>query len=76
MKPKETKAPARNATHTKSKQKPLTEMDTDEILETYGHCVAGGEKREIKKKPKMPVSGKKVFALKEIIIKRGNKASK
>jgi hypothetical protein len=34
------------------------------------------EKREVKKKPKMPVSGKKVFALKEIIVKRGTKASK
>jgi hypothetical protein len=28
------------------------------------------EKREVKKKPKMPVSGKKVFALKEIIAKK------
>jgi len=34
------------------------------------------EKREVKKKPKMPVSGKKVFALREIIIKRRDKASK
>jgi hypothetical protein len=30
------------------------------------------EKREVKKKPKMPVSGKKVFALKEIIVKKAN----
>jgi hypothetical protein len=34
------------------------------------------EKREVKKKPKMPVSGKKVFALKDIILKRHSKASK
>ncbi|MFA6973514.1 MAG: hypothetical protein WC238_02115 [Parcubacteria group bacterium] len=69
MKPK-TKAPARNATHEKNERKSLVEMDTDEILETFGHCVAGGEKREVKKKPKMAVSGKKVFTLKEIIQKK------
>jgi hypothetical protein len=34
------------------------------------------EKREVKKKLKMPVSGKKVFGLREIIIKRRIKASK
>ena len=34
------------------------------------------EKREIKKKPKMPVSGKKVFALKEIILKRSVRGAK
>jgi len=28
------------------------------------------EKREVKKKPKMPVSGKSVFKLKDIIIKK------
>lgn len=73
---KKLKAPARNATHNKNQQKSLVEMDTDEILETFGHCVAGGEKRETKQKPKMKVSGKKVFALKEIIIKRHKQASK
>jgi len=34
------------------------------------------EKREVKNKPKMKVSGKKVFALKEIIVKRRGRASK
>ena len=34
------------------------------------------EKRETKQKPKMRVSGKKVFVLKEIIIKGRNKATK
>jgi hypothetical protein len=34
------------------------------------------EKREVKKKPRMAVSGKKVFALKEIIIKRSVKGAK
>jgi len=65
-----TKAPARNATPNKNRQKSLVEMDTDEILETFRHCVAGGEKREVKKKPKMTVAGKKVFALKNIIAKK------
>jgi len=30
------------------------------------------EKRDVKKKPRMPVSGKKVFTLKEIIAKKGS----
>ena len=34
------------------------------------------EKREVKKKPKMKVSGKSVFKLKEIIIKKSKKAEK
>lgn len=70
---KKTKAPARNATAIEHKSKTLVEMDTDEILETFGHSVAGGEKREIKQKPKMKVSGKKVFTLKEIIKKGATK---
>ncbi|MCX6765740.1 MAG: hypothetical protein NT136_02165 [Candidatus Moranbacteria bacterium] len=70
MRTKKIKAPARNVTHNKNQQKPLTEMDTDEILEAYGHSVAGGEKREIKKRKKMMVSGKSVFKIKEIIDKK------
>lgn len=34
------------------------------------------EKREFKKKPKMPISGKSVFKLKEIIIKKAKKTEK
>ena len=67
---KKLKAPARNATRNKNEQKPLVEMDSDEILETFGHSVAGGEKRETKKKLKMKVSGKSVFKLKRIIEKK------
>lgn len=64
------KRPARNATFNKYFAKPLTEMDSDEILDTFGHSVAGGEK---KKKKKMIVSGKSVFTLAKII---GNKRRK
>jgi hypothetical protein len=59
--------PARNATSNKKSATPLTEMDSDEIFEKYGNSVAGGE---IKKKPKMKVSGKSVFKLKAIITKK------
>ena len=67
---KKTKAetrPARNATPNKKSAKSLTEMDSDEILEKYGNSVAGGE---VKKKLKMKVSGKSVFKLKDIIVKK------
>lgn len=32
------------------------------------------EKREQKKKPKMPISGKSVFAIRNIIIKKSSKS--
>ena len=51
--------PARNATPNKDFTKPIIEMDSDEILDTFGHSVAGGEK---KKRKIMPVSGKSVFS--------------
>jgi hypothetical protein len=34
------------------------------------------EKRDQKKKPKMPVSGKSVFKIKEIILKKAREAKK
>ena len=64
------KRPARNATPNKDAQKSLVEMDSDEILEKYGESVAGGE---IKKKPKMKVSGKSVFKIREIVLKKARK---
>lgn len=64
------KRPARNATLNKDFIKPVTEMDSDEILYAFGHSVAGGEK---KKNNKMKVSGKSVFSLAKII---GNKSRK
>lgn len=64
---KATKRPARNATPNKKHFKLLTDMDSDELLASYGNSVAGGEG---KKKLKMKVSGKSVFKLKEIIIKK------
>lgn len=70
MRNKKVKSPARNATQRKSQRKLLTEMDTDEILEAYGYCVAGGEIREIKKRKRMKVSGKSVFKIKAIIDKK------
>jgi hypothetical protein len=62
--------PARNATLNENLAKPLIEMDSDEILNTFGHSVAGGEAQ--KNKP-MKVSGKSVFSLAKII---GNKSRK
>ncbi|KKR21929.1 MAG: hypothetical protein UT50_C0002G0020 [Candidatus Moranbacteria bacterium GW2011_GWA2_39_41] len=59
--------PASNATPNKKHFKLLTDMDSDELLINYGNSVAGGES---KKKLKMKVSGKSVFKLKEIIIKK------
>lgn len=64
------KGPARNATLKKAGQKYLIEMDTDEILEKYEKSVAGGER---KKKPKMKISGKSVFKIREIIIKKAQR---
>lgn len=61
---------AGNATFKKDFIKPITEMDSDEILDTFGHSVAGGEK---KKRQKMKVSGKSVFALAKIISKGSKK---
>lgn len=45
----------------------LLKMDSDEILAEYGHGVAG---RESRKKSTMKVSGKSVFKIKEIIVKK------
>lgn len=70
MRNKKVKSPARNATRGEIQRKSLVEMDTDEILEAYGHSVAGGEKREIKKRKRMKVSGKSVFIIKKIIDKK------
>lgn len=61
---------AGNATLKKAGQKYLIEMDTDEILEKYEKSVAGGER---KKKPKMKISGKSVFKIREIIIKKAQR---
>ena len=63
------KRPARNATPNKAVKKFLVEMDSDEILEKYGESIAGGER---KKKPKMLVSGKSVFKIQEIIVKKSS----
>jgi hypothetical protein len=69
MKIKKVKAPARHASHY-NPEKRITDMDSDEILQTYSNGVAGGEKRETKKREKMRVSGKSVFKIKEIIVKK------
>ncbi|PJA86561.1 MAG: hypothetical protein CO141_03970 [Candidatus Moranbacteria bacterium CG_4_9_14_3_um_filter_42_9] len=61
------KRPARNVTSNKAARKYLVEMDSDEVLEKYEKTVAGGER---KKKPKMKISGKSVFKIREIIIKK------
>lgn len=71
---KKLKAPARNAMPSKKFQKTVLEMDSDDVLETFGHSVAGGKKREAKRKLKMKVSGKSVFSLKEIIVKKARKS--
>jgi len=66
------KRPARNATVNKDFIKPIVEMDSDEILDAFGHSIAGGE---TKRKLKMKVSGKSVFGLKEIIVKKAKKSA-
>jgi len=67
------KRPVRNANSNKSRQKYLIDMDSDEILERYEKGVAGGKQ---KKKPKMRVSGKSVFKIREIILKKSKRAQK
>ncbi|OGI29092.1 MAG: hypothetical protein A2288_02170 [Candidatus Moranbacteria bacterium RIFOXYA12_FULL_44_15] len=71
MSGKKTKAPARDATREKknSTQPTLSENFLSQYDEDSWHSVAGGEKRE-KKKPKMKVSGKSVFKIKGIIVKK------
>ncbi|MEK7598302.1 MAG: hypothetical protein AAB487_01035 [Patescibacteria group bacterium] len=61
------KRPARKATLNKAGRKSLIEMDSDEILEKYEKSVAGGEK---KKRPRMRVSGKSVFKIRDVIAKK------
>jgi hypothetical protein len=73
MKTKKTKAPARHAINN-NHSKSLLEMDSDDILQTYRNGIAGGEIRETKKRLKMRVSGKSVFKIREIIIKKSRKA--
>jgi hypothetical protein len=72
---KKLKAPARNAMTNKKSLKTIVEMDSDEISDIFERSVAGGEKREAKRKLKMKVSGKSVFGLKEIIVKKARKST-
>jgi hypothetical protein len=70
---KKTRGPARNAT----RQNNIFEEPSldEELLSQYDndwHSVAGGEKREKKKRKKMPVSGKSVFVVKKIITRKSN----
>lgn len=67
---KKVKAACPVAITQKNPKKPLVKMDSDEILEIYANRFATGEKREAKKQPKMKVSGKSVFKLKDIITKK------
>ncbi len=62
------KRPARNATrqNNTSEEPSLDEKFLSQYDEDW-HSVAGGE---AKKKPKMRVSGKSVFKIKEILIKK------
>ena len=61
---------AGNATFNKDRQKSLIEMDSDEILEKYEKNAADGEK---KKKPKMRISGKSVFKIRDVILKKARR---
>jgi len=64
---------AGNASANKIVHESLVEMDSDEIIEKYEKSVAGGER---KKKNKMLVSGKSVFKIREIILKKSKQAKK
>lgn len=64
---------AGNASFNKVAQESLVEMDSDEILEKYEKGVAGGER---KKRLKMTISGKSVFKIREIILKKSKRAQK